>query len=99
MPAAAPTPAVAPLRPATVSRLAASRSPAGAAPTPEQRHAIDEMHPAIATRRSALVEPQRVDEPPLTHRPRIATFVAAFVLATIVAVAAYLIFGGEPSDY
>ena len=58
VPAAAPTPAVAAPRPATVSRLAASRPPAGAAPTPEQRHAIDEMHPAIAMRRSVLVEPQ-----------------------------------------
>ena len=57
------------------------------------------MHPAIATRRSVLVEPKRIDEPPLIHRPRIATFVAAFVLATIVAVAIYLMFGGEPSDY
>jgi pSer/pThr/pTyr-binding forkhead associated (FHA) protein len=94
-PAAAPTPAIAAPRPAAVSRLAAPRSPAGARPTAEQRHAIDEMHPAIATRRSVLVEPKQIDEPPLTHGPRTATFVAAAVLATIVAVALYLMFGGE----
>ena len=95
-PAAAPAPAVAaaPPRPATVSRLAAPRPPAGAAPPTQQRHAIDEMHPAIALRRSALVEPQRIDEPPPIHGPRTATFVAAAVLATIVAVALYLMFGG-----
>jgi pSer/pThr/pTyr-binding forkhead associated (FHA) protein len=93
----APTPVAAAPRPATVSRLAAARPPAGAAPPSQQRHAIDEMHPAIATRRSVLVEPKRIDEPPLIHRPRTATFVAAAVLATIVAVALYLMLGGEAS--
>lgn len=86
-----PTPAVAAPRPATVSRLAAARPPAGAAPTREQRHAIDEMHPAIAMRRSVLVEPKQIEEPPpLLHRPRTAMLVATVVLATILAVALFL---------
>jgi len=89
---AAPPPAALPApRPATVSRLAASRPPANAAPTPEQRHAIDEMHPAIAMRRSVLIEPRQVEAPPpLLHRAHTATVIAATVLATILAVALFL---------
>jgi pSer/pThr/pTyr-binding forkhead associated (FHA) protein len=101
---APPHPGPAAAHPGAAPRLSFSKKPpAAASPSPEGRTQLDELHPALATRRpEEMFGPSPEEERPHDEygfsRPRTSMIFALVVLAVIAVVAFVFLFGGGSSD-
>jgi len=91
--------------PAAAPRLSFSKpAPAPVKPAPEVRAQLDELHPALATRRPEEMFGPASDEDVKLHdeygfsRPRASMIIALVVLAAIAVVAFVFLFGGSSDE-